>query len=203
MAILEIIRMKEARIGVIGLGYVGLQLVIEFCKAGFPVMGFDIDESRVERLNQGTSYIKHVGSAALAKALEDGFTATTDFDLLREMDCILICVPTLLNNNWESDMTRVFKIGSCIAATLHRGQLVVLESSTTDEHLRAILEKEGLRAGEHFCLAFASECQDPRSGHCSLQNISKVLSGCTPKCQEAAMALYKCIVKSAELHNYE
>ena len=181
LAILEIIRMKEARIGVIGLGYVGLPLVIEFCRAGFPVMGFDIDESKVVLLNQGTSYIRHIDTSALVKALEDGFRATTDFDLLGEMDCILICVPTPLNKNREPDMTYVFNSGSCIAATLHRGQLVVLESTTypgtTDGELRAILAKSGLSAGKDFYLAFSPEREDPNNGKFSVRNIPKVVGG--------------------------
>jgi UDP-N-acetyl-D-glucosamine dehydrogenase len=199
MAILEIISMKEARIGVIGLGYVGLPLVIAFCRAGFPVMGFDIDESKVELLNQGKSYIKHIDSSSLEKALEDGFTATTDFDVLREMDCILICVPKELNKNRKPNITCVFKAGSYVAETLHRGQLVVLESTiyprTMSEDLLAILEKDGLRVGEDFYLAFSREREDPDSGHVNVRNVSKVIAGCTPKCQEAATALYKCIVE--------
>ncbi len=199
MAILEIIRMKEARIGVIGLGYVGLPLVIEFCRAGFPVMGFDIDESKVVLLNQGTSYIRHIDTSALVTALEDGFRATTDFDLLGEMDCILICVPTPLNKNREPDMTYVFNSGSCIAATLHRGQLVVLESTTypgtTDGELRAILEKSGLRAGRDFYLAFSPEREDPNNGKFGVRNIPKVVGGYTPKCLKAASALYESIVE--------
>ena len=199
MSILEIIRMKEARIGVIGLGYVGLPLVIEFCKAGFPVTGFDIDESKVKLLNQGKSYIKHIDSSSLTKALEDGFSATVDFSVLREMDCILICVPTPLNKNREPDMTYVLNSSSCIAATLHRGQLVVLESTTypgtTDGELRAILEKSGLRAGKDFNLAFSPEREDPNNGHFNVRNIPKVVGGYTPKCLEAATALYGCIVE--------
>ena len=175
MQILEIIRMKEARIGVIGLGYVGLPLVIEFCRAGFPVVGFDIDKSKVELLNQGKSYVRHIDSSVLVKAVEEGFTATTDFDRLREMDCILICVPTPLKKNREPDMTYVFNSGSSIATTLHRGQLVVLESTTypgtTDGELRAILEKNGLRAGDDFHLAFSPEREDPNNRDFGLRNI--------------------------------
>ena len=199
MQILEIIRMKEARIGVIGLGYVGLPLVIEFCRAGFPVVGFDIDKSKVELLNQGKSYVRHIDSSVLVKAVEEGFTATTDFDRLREMDCILICVPTPLKKNREPDMTYVFNSGSSIATTLHRGQLVVLESTTypgtTDGELRAILEKNGLRAGDDFHLAFSPEREDPNNRDFGLRNIPKVVGGYTPKCLEVAIALYRCIVQ--------
>jgi len=199
MAILELIRMKEARIGVIGLGYVGLPLVLEFCKAGFPVTGFDIDESKVALLNQGRSYIKHIDSSALTKVFENGFRATTDFSLLREMDCILICVPTPLNKNREPDMTYVFNSGSGIASSLRIGQLVVLESTTypgtTEVDLRAILEKSGLRTGEDFYLAFSPEREDPNNRNFSVRNIPKVVGGCTPKCLEAAKALYSCIVE--------
>jgi UDP-N-acetyl-D-glucosamine dehydrogenase len=199
MAIIELIRMKEARIGVIGLGYVGLPLVIEFCKAGFPVTGFDIDESKVAFLNQGRSYIRHIDSSALVKAFENGFSATTDFSLLRDMDCILICVPTPLNKNREPDMTYVFNSGGCIARSLRRGQLVVLESTTypgtTDGDLRAILEKSGMRAGDDFYLAFSPEREDPNNKEFGVRNIPKIVGGYTPKCLEAAKALYDCIVE--------
>jgi UDP-N-acetyl-D-glucosamine dehydrogenase len=197
--LLEAISERRAKVGVIGLGYVGLPLVIEFCRAGFPVMGFDVDESKVALLNRGESYIRHIDSAVLKTALDGCFHATADFMLLAEMDCILICVPTPLNKNREPDMTYVFSTGRCIAATLRKGQLVILESTTypgtTDGELKAILEKTGLKAGEDFHLAFSPEREDPNNRNFSVRNIPKVVGGYTPACLEAAKALYETVVE--------
>jgi UDP-N-acetyl-D-glucosamine dehydrogenase len=200
MSLIEKIKKKKAQIGIIGLGYVGLPLVIEFAKAGFPVTGFDIDAAKVESLNNGKSYIRHIESSSLAGILERDFQATADFTLLRDMDCIVICVPTPLNKNREPDMTYVFETGKSIAAMLRSGQLIILESTTypgtTDGDLREILEKTGMRAGEDFHLAFSPEREDPNNnGNFSVRNIPKVVGGYTPKCLEAALALYECIVQ--------
>jgi UDP-N-acetyl-D-glucosamine dehydrogenase len=197
---MEKIQNKQALIGIIGLGYVGLPLVIEFCKAGFPVTGFDIDESKVKSLNKGRSYIRHIESSSLIGILERGFQATADFSLLHVMDCIVICVPTPLNKNREPDMTFVFETGKAIANTLRSGQLIILESTTypgtTDGDLREILEKTGLRAGEDFHLVFSPERENPNNnGNFTVRNIPKVVGGYTPKCLEAAKELYECIVQ--------
>ncbi|NTW35789.1 MAG: nucleotide sugar dehydrogenase [Syntrophobacteraceae bacterium] len=199
MSLIEKIKRREARIGIIGLGYVGLPLVIEFCKAGFTVTGFDVDPGKITKLSQGQSYIKHIASENIR---QHGrlLSATTDFSHLADMDCILICVPTPLNKNREPDMTYVFETGRSIAATLRRSQLIILESTTypgtTDGDLRAILEKTGLRAGEDFHLAFSPEREDPNNnGNFTVRNIPKVVGGYTPKCLGAAQALYECIVE--------
>src|SRR5512135_2450973 len=163
MNLAEKITYKKAQIGIIGLGYVGLPLVIEFCKAGFNVTGFDIDANKVTLLKKGESYIKHIDRsriAPLVHPLPKGpapFSPTSDFARLADMDCILVCVPTPLNKNREPDMTYVFNTTREIARNLRKGQLVVLESTTypgtTDEAMRSMLEASGLKAGKDFYLA--------------------------------------------------
>lgn len=214
MNLLRKIRSRQAGIGVIGLGYVGLPLVIEFCRAGFPVTGFDVDPKKVGSLKKGRSYIKHIDISALSRAqsakrntsgplaisrqLSANFTATTDFSLLQNMDCIIICVPTPLNRNREPDMTFVFNTARTVARYLVKGQLVVLESTTypgtTDRDMRAILEEAGLKAGKDFHLAFSPERVDPNSKDFSLGTTPKIVGGCTKACLALAKALYDAIV---------
>jgi UDP-N-acetyl-D-glucosamine dehydrogenase len=198
MTLLEKITSKHARVGVIGLGYVGLPLVIEFCRAGFQVTGFDVDARKVEMLGRGESYIRHIDSTLLAKELKGRFLATADCSLLATMDCILICVPTPLNRNREPDMRFVFNTGRTIAQFLQKGQLVILESTTypgtTDDDLREILEVGGLKAGRDFHLAFSPEREDPNNKNFSLRNVPKVVGGHTPECLIVSKALYDCVV---------
>jgi UDP-N-acetyl-D-glucosamine dehydrogenase len=195
--LLKKIRSKEAKVGVIGLGYVGLPLVIEFCKAGFHVDGFDIDEEKVESLKQGKSYIEHIDSALLTPYASQ-FTPTNDFSRLSDMDCIVICVPTPLNRNREPNMTYVFETTRSIAQYLKEDQLIVLESTTypgtTDEEMRAILEEKGLKAGKDFYLAFSPEREDPNRKDFSTSTIPKVVGGYSGRCLEAAQALYDTII---------
>jgi UDP-N-acetyl-D-glucosamine dehydrogenase len=197
MNLLEMIESKNARIGVIGLGYVGLPLVIEFCRAGFQVTGFDVDDHKVELLRQGKSYIKHIDPSHFALHASR-FTPTSDFGQLPAMDCIIICVPTPLNKYREPDMSYVFNTTRTIARHLRKGQLIVLESTTypgtTDEDMRAILEETGLKAGEDFYLAFSPEREDPNNKDFSTGTIPKVVGGYTEKCLAAAKALYDAIV---------
>ena len=205
MDLLAKIDSRSARIGVLGLGYVGLPLVIEFCRAGFSVTGFDLDAEKVSMLRQGKSYIRHIDSATLTEIVLPGildsrppFSPTTDFSLLQEMDCIIICVPTPLNKNREPDMRYVFNTAQTIGKYLRKGQLVVLESTTypgtTDQDVRAILEKDGLTAGRDFHLAFSPEREDPNNKDFGLRTIPKVVGGYTPECLAAAMAMYGAIV---------
>lgn len=197
MNLVKKIESKEVNIGIIGLGYVGLPLAIEFCKAGFKVTGFDIDGKKVELLKQGKSYIKHIDSS---RVTDNGsrFFPTTDFSKLSGMDCVIICVPTPLNKNREPDMTYVFDTTKTIAQFLRKGQLVVLESTTypgtTDEDMKAILEETGLRAGEDFHLAFSPEREDPNRKDFSTSTIPKVVSGYTKECCAVTKALYDSIV---------
>jgi UDP-N-acetyl-D-glucosamine dehydrogenase len=189
---------RTARIGVIGLGYVGLPLVIEFCRAGFQVKGFDVDASKIELLNQGKSYIKHINADRIADC-GMRFAPTTDFSLLAEMDCIIICVPTPLNKHREPDMSFIFATAKTIAQYVRKGQLVVLESTTypgtTDGEMRKIIEQSGLKAGADFHLAFSPEREDPNNKDFSTSTIPKVVGGYTPGCLAAAKALYDAVIE--------
>lgn len=197
MTLLSKIKSKKAKIGVIGLGYVGLPLVIEFCRAGFHVTGFDVDPKKVDMLNQGKSYIKHIGSKLIADS-SSSFTSTTAFSKLSLMDCIIICVPTPLNQYREPDMSYVFNTTDTIAKYLRKGQLISLESTTypgtTDQDMRLILEKTGFKAGKDFHLAFSPEREDPNNKDFSTSTIPKVVGGYTQKCLALAKALYDTIV---------
>lgn len=188
---------REIVVGIIGLGYVGLPLVIEFAKKGFQVIGFDVDEQKVMRLAKNESYIKHIPSERLGE-IAANFNPTTDFSRLTEVDAIIICVPTPLNKYREPDMSYVFNTGRTIAKYLKKGQLVVLESTTypgtTDEDLKAILETSGLKAGEDFYLAFSPEREDPGNAQFSTSKIPKVVGGYTQDCLEVAKTLYDQIV---------
>jgi len=201
------IQERRALIGVIGLGYVGLPLVIEFCKAGFPVTGFDVDPLKVEMLKNGKSYIKHIDISSLVvedaslsspKQNNNTFSATAEFSLLKNMDCIIICVPTPLNKQREPDMSFVFNTTRTISQHLRKGQLISLESTTypgtTDEDMKAILEETGLKAGIDFHLAFSPEREDPNNKEFSTSTIPKVVGGYTQDCLAAAVALYDTIV---------
>lgn len=195
--LLEKIKAREAEIGVIGLGYVGLPLVLEFCRAGFRVTGFDLDAEKIASLKRGRSYIKHIDSSRFAPYAET-FSPTTDFSGLSRMDCIVICVPTPLNAYREPDMSYVFSTAETIARHLRKGQLISLESTTypgtTDEDMRAILERTGLEAGRDFHLAFSPEREDPNNKAYSTRTIPKVVGGYTKACLEAASAMYDTIV---------
>ncbi len=189
---------RNASIGVIGLGYVGLPLVIAFCKAGFNVTGFDVDAEKVKMLRNGASYIRHIDLAELDQATMERITPTTDFTLLGDMDCIIVCVPTPLNKYREPDMSYVFKTSSAIADYLREDQLIVLESTTypgtTDGEMREILERSGLKAGEDFFLAFSPEREDPNNKEFSLNMVPKVVGGYSPACLQVARSLYDTII---------
>ncbi len=184
------------KIAIVGMGYVGLPLALRFARAGVAVLGVDVDAAKCEALNSGRSYIKHVPGAAVAQAGAAGLLeATTQFERVREVEAILLCVPTPLNEKREPDMTYVFGTGESIAPHLRAGQLVVLESTTypgtTDTDLRAILERgSGLVAGKDFHLAVSPEREDQGSTQWDAQQIPKVVGGLTPACRERAVACY-------------
>jgi len=184
---------KQAKIGIIGMGYVGLPLAIRFCEVGFKVYGFDIDEEKVKKLCAGKSYIKHIEDSEIQK-IANHFHPTSDFSELSEVDCIIICVPTPLNKYREPDMSFVFNTAQTIAKYIKKGQIVILESTTypgtTDEDLRKILETSGLKAGEDFYLAFSPEREDPGNKEFTISKIPKIVGGYTEKCLELAVALY-------------
>ena len=183
-------------IAIIGLGYVGLPLSLQFARSGVPVLGLDIDVAKVEAINLGKSYIKHIEAQAVAEQVNAGrLNASVDFSRVREVEAVIICVPTPLNKNREPDISYILKTGRAIAPHLHRGILVVLESTTypgtTDEDLRSVLEDgSGLTAGVDFALAFSPEREDPGNPASQVRSIPKVVGGLTPACLEKAAALY-------------
>ena len=193
--LLSAIRNRTARVGIIGQGYVGLPLGLVFCEAGFPVTGFDVDETKVAALRRGESYIRHIGPERVAAAVASKrFTATSAVDRLAECDAILICVPTPLGKHREPDNSYIHRTAEEISRRLRPGQLVVLESTTypgtTDEEVRPILEKSGRRCPEDFFLAFSPEREDPGNAQFSTRTIPKVVGGVNPASGEVAQALY-------------
>ncbi len=193
--LLDKIHSREAKVGIVGLGYVGLPLSLAFGRSGFPVIGFDVDPGKVQKLALGQSYIRHIDSAAVREAVSRGrFEPTTDFSRAREADCLIICVPTPLTLAREPDLSYITGTGESLWPHLRAGQLVVLESTTypgtTEECLRPILEKSGLRAGTDFHLAFSPEREDPGNPSFHTAKIPKVVGGMTPDCLAAATALY-------------
>jgi UDP-N-acetyl-D-glucosamine dehydrogenase len=190
---------RTARVGVIGLGYVGLPLAVEFARAGFDVTGFDVDQSKVAEVNAGRSYILDVSSDDLAARVKAGkLRATTDMSKLADMDAVDICVPTPLRKTKDPDMSYVVSAAEEIAKRLHPGMLVVLESTTypgtTAEVLQPMFEAKGLKVGEDFFLAFSPERVDPANEKYTTKNTPKVVGGTTPACSEVAAALYRSAV---------
>jgi len=193
---------KSISAAVVGLGYVGLPLSLQFARSGIRVLGLDIDRAKVESLNQGQSYIKHISSEAVMEAVKaNRFSASNDFGRIKEVEAVIICVPTPLNKNREPDITFIIETGKAIAPHLMRGILVVLESTTypgtTDEDLRGVLEAgSGLKAGVDFHLAFSPEREDPGNPDSKVAAIPKVVGGYTPACLERAKALYSRAIKT-------
>jgi UDP-N-acetyl-D-glucosamine dehydrogenase len=189
------------KIAIIGLGYVGLPLSIQFARSGVTVIGLDIDPVKVKSLASGQSYIKHISNEAIADCLaSEHFSASTDFSRIKEVEAVIICVPTPLNKNREPDISYILRTGEAIAPHLQKGTLVALESTTypgtTDENLRATLEEgSGLKAGSDFHLAFSPEREDPANPNSKVALIPKVIGGYTPACLQKAMALYGRAVK--------
>jgi len=187
---------------VIGLGYVGLPLSFQFARSGVTVLGLDIDTAKVDALNQRRSYIKHISSEAVVEVMKSGtFSASSDFSRLREVNSIIICVPTPLNKNREPDISYILDTGRSIARHLRPGMLVVLESTTypgtTDDDLREVLEiGSGLEAGRDFHLAFSPEREDPGNPDSKVALIPKVVGGYTPACLARAVELYSKAVKT-------
>lgn len=199
-SLLHKINSRQAHIGIIGLGYVGLPLAIAFFKAHFKVTGFDLDRRKIEALTKGESYIRHIALPNFGASLPESFNATNNFELLQQMDCILICVPTPLNVNREPDMSFVFSTTRTIAKHLRKGQLICLESTTypgtTDSDLRQILEDTNLKAGRDFYLAFSPEREDPNNKDFSLATVPKLVGGYSADCLAVAKALYDSVVNN-------
>ena len=193
------IEAHDATIGVIGLGYVGLPLVLRFGEVGFPVIGFDVDSVKVTELNAGRSYIGHIEGERIAALREDAkFEASADFKRLSGADCIIACVPTPLTSKREPDLQYIEKTAESIAATLGPGQLVVLESTTypgtTEEVLLTRLKQGGLKVGEDYFLAYSPEREDPGNERFSTKTIPKVVGGTTSDCLLVARTLYGQII---------
>jgi UDP-N-acetyl-D-glucosamine dehydrogenase len=186
---------KEALVGVIGLGYVGLPLVLRFCEVGYPVLGFDVDSEKVRMLKIGKSYIKSISAPLVSQYVQGKkLDVTDDFSRLSEPDCILICVPTPLTEKKEPDLQYIEKTTHSIRVCLRKGQLIVLESTTypgtTEELILPELESTGLMVGKDFFLGYSPEREDPGNKGFSTSRIPKVVSGVTSSCKQATAALY-------------
>jgi UDP-N-acetyl-D-glucosamine dehydrogenase len=198
-AFLESVRSRTARIGVVGLGYVGLPLVLQFEEGGFAVTGFDVDATKTAALARGESYIRHIGVERVQKAFSSGrVTATPNFDHLTECDAIIICVPTPLGAHREPDLKYIRMTGEVIAEHLRPGQLIVLESTTypgtTREELLTRFEKKGLVCGRDFFLGFSPEREDPGNEHFNTKTIPKVVGGIDEPSLRAAEAVYSAVI---------
>ena len=193
------IELRTARVCIVGLGYVGLPLAETFAWGGYPVLGFDIDGEKVKKLKTGQSYIGHISSQRVAELVSTGrFEATSDAARFAVADAIIICVPTPLTEAREPDLSCIINTGEAICKHLRRGQLVVLESTTypgtTNDLLRPILEKSGLKVSRDFFLAFSPEREDPGNAHFSTRTIPKVVGGVDPVSGKLAASLYEPIV---------
>jgi UDP-N-acetyl-D-glucosamine dehydrogenase len=188
---------REAVVGVVGMGYVGLPLSDAFCSAGFPVIGFDLDEVRLAALDRGASYLSHFDDARVAVMRERGFAATSAPDVLARADAVLICVPTPITSHHAPDLSHVVEAAETLAAVLRPGQLVVLESTTfpgaTVEVLKPILERSGLRAGRDFALAYSPEREDPGNHAFTTASTPKIVGADSEAERRVACALYDAI----------
>src|SRR5574344_1424338 len=187
--------------GVVGLGYVGLPLAVEKAKAGFKTIGFDVQKSKVDSVNAGHNYIGDVVDADLKKLVKEGrLSATTDFSFIKDVDFVAICVPTPLDEHQEPDISYVQSSAEAVAKYVHPNMMVVLESTTypgtTEELIKPILEKSGLKCGKDFYLAFSPERVDPGNLIYKTKNTPKVVGGITPECTDIAAALYEAILEA-------
>lgn len=191
----ERIATDEAIIGIYGLGYVGLPLALRFAEVGLKVIGFDIDPVKVDKLNNGQSYIERLTPDLIQTAVHQGFEATTDFARTREADALIICVPTPLDTHRQPDLSFITSTLEAMLPHLRSGQLMSLESTTwpgtTEEVLLPRVQEQGLKVGEDFALVFSPEREDPGNPHFSTRDIPKVIGGITPTCLELGKALYE------------
>jgi UDP-N-acetyl-D-glucosamine dehydrogenase len=195
LALIDRIKNKDATLCVIGLGYVGLPLAVEYARGGFKAVGIDVNEQKVKEVNAGHSYVGDVAAEELKRVVESGkLTATTDFSVIRDVDTVNICVPTPLRKTRDPDISYIVSAVEHIQKYLHKDMLIVLESTTypgtTEEVILPMLEKGGLEVGKDFFLAFSPERVDPGNASYNTKNIPKVVGGITERCTEAASALY-------------
>ena len=192
------IKSKDAKIGIIGMGYVGIPLGLEFSDKGFTVLGFDKDTKRVDDINAGKQIMKHITKKSMDKFVENKGSATAEFSRIKNMDCLIICVPTPLDKHEQPDMSYVESASLEISKNLQKEQLIVLESTTypgtTNEIVKPILEKSGLIAGKDFFLAYSPEREDPGNKEFGVSEIPKVMGGLTENCLRLTSSLYKHIV---------
>ena len=196
---LEKIKAKQAVIGIVGLGYVGLPLARAFCHQKIHVVGFDIDQEKIDTIEKNQSYIKHIGDDAIREMRADGlFNVTTDFSQIADVDVIIICVPTPLSKHRDPDLGPVLNTGKSIMPHLQKGQMVILESSTypgtTDTELASVLEQSGLKKDLDFLLAYSPEREDPGNEDFSTSTIPKIVGADTPKAREMAAAVYEGVI---------
>lgn len=189
---------KTAVIGIVGLGYVGLPLALRYCEVGYKVVGFDIDPSKVDALKRGDSYIEHISASDIKKSVAGRFDPTSDFTRAREVDALILCVPTPLNQYREPDLSFVLGTMDALAPYLHKGMVISLESTTypgtTDEELKPRIEARGLEVGQDAFLVFSPEREDPGNPNFSTRTIPKVCGGHTPECLEVGLALYGSVI---------
>lgn len=191
---------NEAIIGIVGLGYVGLPLSLSFVRSGFKVIGFDVDSNKIKKLNNGESYIKHIGTDRVYKAWQSGkLEATSDFSRASEIDVLILCVPTPLGNHKDPDLSFIRDTLNSLLPYLRSGQIISLESTTypgtTEEELRPLIEQRGFTIGEDIFLVYSPEREDPGNPNFSTSNTPKIVGGSTPKCLELGVALYSSIVE--------
>tara|TARA_B100000575_G_C23103016_1_gene636470 strand:- start:325 stop:1632 length:1308 start_codon:yes stop_codon:yes gene_type:complete len=199
MNLIEKIDARSAKVGVIGLGYVGLPLAIEFVKAGFEVTGIDVDEKKVNFINSGTNYIKDVDDSILKQTVEqNSLTATTDFSVVNSLDAISICVPTPLNKEKNPDISYIVSVMDEIKNYLHPDMIIILESTTypgsTRELILPYFEKDNLILGKNICLCFSPERIDPGNKIYNTSNTPKIIGGLTPACSQTGKKLYSKII---------
>lgn len=189
---------KSAKIGIVGLGYVGLPLMIRYSEVGYKVIGFDIDDYKVNKLNNGESYIEHIHCDEVKKSKDVGFEATTDFKRINEVDAIILCVPTPLNKYREPDLSYVLETTEACVPYMRTGQIVSLESTTypgtTEEELLPRVEKNGLRVGKDIFLVYSPEREDPGNPNFTTRTIPKVCGGHTEDCLEVGVKLYEGVI---------
>ncbi|MCG3203562.1 MAG: UDP-N-acetyl-D-glucosamine 6-dehydrogenase [Elusimicrobia bacterium] len=196
--LIEKIERKDAVVGVIGLGYVGLPLALRFTRVGFRVIGFDIDPEKVKKLRKAESYIDHIKPNRISEALKNGFSPTSDFSRAIKTDALLICVPTPLDKYREPDLSYVINTMEALLPHLKKGQLISLESTTypgtTDEELRPRIESKGFVIGKDFFLVHSPEREDPGNPHFTTETIPKICGGDTSSCLKAGLALYSQVI---------
>jgi UDP-N-acetyl-D-glucosamine dehydrogenase len=198
--VIEKILRKKALIGIIGMGYVGLPLVLRFCEEGFRVLGFDVDSKKVAQLKRGKSYLKSIPPSRISQIVRNGLLdVTDDFSRLAKPDCIIICVPTPLTEKMEPDLQYIEKTTEAIRDHLRKEQLIILESTsypgTTEELILPQLESTGLKVGKDFFLAYSPEREDPGSKRFTTSQIPKVVAGVTPSCKKIAATLYGQVIQ--------